>query len=397
MKPNIRTLNSLIISIILNITVLFLLAWLFQTKEKPEEEAIEISIFSALLRRQHSPTNSKRMIGQGSTSYSRYAAASASLRLPSQFISQTESDQASLPMLTDADLNGNLDNSFPIHSGKLQQNITTANISLESHGQQVRSWYSQGSDDRQSSGWQDSLLKGTTKPPLAQVEGSGKSIRGYFNISQVKYEDTSDVIRTIALRNLARSMNRWTMIETKVLPDPISLDDKKLFRVPLIYIASRDAFAFSHKERQNLRNYLYNGGFLLFSDISDEQMPDGPAANSIQFELWKILGNDYNLQPITPKHPLSVSFFDFSKSLPIETNHRQSGLLRKPLSFRLSSLRIETKRTGLLGISLANRLAVLYDASGYGLSWAKSNDKDDKALKFGVNIIVYALTVSLAK
>ena len=67
----------------------------------------------------------------------------------------------------------------------------------------------------------------------------------------MKYEDTSDVIRTIALRNLARVMNRWTMIETKVLPDPISLDDKNLFRVPLIYIASRNAFAFSHKERQN--------------------------------------------------------------------------------------------------------------------------------------------------
>jgi len=376
MKPNIRILNSLLISIILNITVLFLLAWLFQTKEKPEEEAIEISIFSALLRQQHSPTNSKRMIGQGSTSYSRHAAASASLRLPPQFTAKTASNHASPSLLTDADLNGNLDNSFPIHSGKLQQNITTANISLESHGQQVRSWYSQGSDDRQSSGWQDNLLKGTTEPPLAQVEGVGKSIQGYFNISQVKYEDTSDVIRTIALRNLARSMNRWTMIETRVLPDPISLDDKKLFRVPLIYIASRDAFAFSHKERQNLRDYLYNGGFLLFSDISDEQMQDGPVANSIQFELWKILGNDYNLQPITPKHPLSVSFFDFSKRLPIEIDKHQTRLFR---------------------ISISNRLAVLYDAAGYGLSWAKGDDKDDKALKFGVNIIVYALTTSLAK
>ncbi|MFQ6042234.1 MAG: DUF4159 domain-containing protein, partial [Candidatus Poribacteria bacterium] len=95
----------------------------------------------------------------------------------------------------------------------------------------------------------------------------------------------------------------------------------------------------------------------------------GPVANSIQFELWKILGNDYNLQPITKKHPLSVSFFDFSRRLPIQINK---------------------SKTGLFGISLANRLAVLYDASGYGLSWAKS---EDKALKFGVNIIVYALTM----
>lgn len=105
-------------------------------------------------------------------------------------------------------------------------------------------------------------------------------------------------------------------------------------------------------------------------------MPDGPVANSIQFELWQILGNDYNLQPITPKHPLSVSFFDFSKRLPIE---------------------IDKHQTRLFGISISNRLAVLYDASGYGLTWAKGDDKDDKALKFGVNIIVYALTTSPGK
>jgi hypothetical protein len=375
--------------------MLFLLVWLFQTEEKPaEEEAIEISTISMPLKRQHSPTTSKRMIGQASTSYSsRHAIAPSSVIPNSEFRIPNSSNHPSLPVLTASHLNPKVNSSFPLYSGKLQQGITTTNISPEGHGQ-GRSWYSQGSGVEQENSWRDGLLKEMTEPPLAQVDGSGKSISGYFNISQVKYEDTSDVIRTTALRNLARTMNRWTMIETKVLPDPISLDDKEIFRVPLIYIASHSAFAFSHKERQNLRDYLYNGGFLLFSDISDlpaplvrmfnprtsrqagEQMLNGPVANSIQFELWKILGNDYNLQPITNKHPLNVSFFDFSRNLPVETNNGQ---------------------TGLFGISLTNRLTVLYDASGYGLTWVKNDDKDDKALKFGVNIIVYVLTTSLAK
>jgi len=368
--------------------MLFLLVWLFQTEEKPvEEEAIEISIISMPFKRQHSPTTSKRIIGQASTSYSsRHAIAPSSVIPNFEIPIPNSSNQALLPVLTASHLKGKLDSSFPIDSGRLQQGITMDNISLGTHGQ-GRSWYSQGGGAKQSDSWQDGLLKKITEPPLAQIEGKGQSISGYFNISQVKYEDTSDVIRTTALRNLARAMNRWTMIETKVLPDPINLDEKEIFRVPLIYIASRSAFAFSHKERQNLRDYLYNGGFLLFSDISDEQMLNGPVANSIQFELWKILGNDYNLQPITEKHPLNASFFDFSRSLPGETKNRQSGLRSKPLS----------EQTGLFGINLADRLAVLYDASNYGLSWAKNNDKDDKVLRFGVNIIVYVLTVSLPK
>jgi len=352
--------------------MLFLLAWFSQPKEEPKEEAaVEISMFAAPLRRQHSPATSKQIIGRGPKAYPSHAA--SSLRILSPFNAQAEpTNQAMLPVLTDVHLDGKLDSLFPISCGKTQQGITTANISLENSEQQGRSWYSQGSADRQSSGWQEGLLEGITLPQLARVEGSGKSVSGYFNISQVKYEDTSDLIRTTGLRHLTSAMNRWTMIETKVLPDPISLDEKEIFRVPLIYIASRKAFAFSHKERQNLRDYLYNGGFLLFSDISEEQIPDGPVANSIQFELWKILGDDYNLQPITPKHPPCISFFDFSKDLPIKMNNRQ---------------------TGLFGISLTNRLAVLYDAVGYGLAWAKDREKNEQALKFGVNIIVYALTV----
>ena len=370
MRINSRTLNSLVISIIINIFILCFLAWLFQTQERPEEDAVTIDMVSIPQARRYSAHIMKRVLGQVFASSPSQAAVSPRYN-PTMQIAVAPALKSASPFATAADFGNAAPQQTSLFvDGLLQQNITAGYITGMARGGQAlqRSGHPNGIGPARGKSWLDGIREGITEAPMMHVEGTGKSISGYFNISQVKYEDTSDVIRTIALGHLAAAMNRWTMIKTQVLPDPINLDDPNLHRVPLIYIASRNAFAFSEKERENLRDYLYNGGFLLFSDISDELMADGPVANSIQFELWKILSSDYNLQPITSKHPLSNTFFTFSKRLPI---------YNKP---------------GLLGVSLSGSLAVLYDAAGYGLRWAEGSDEDKNTLKLGVNIIVYALT-----
>ena len=203
----------------------------------------------------------------------------------------------------------------------------------------------------------------TPREPMA---GLSKDLRGYYNISLVRYEDTSDTISIDALRQLAGAMNRWTKIETKVIKEPIMLDDPELLRVPLVYITSRRAFAFSERERENLRRYFANGGFLLFSNTADSESEARGVANSIEFELWKVVSNSaHDLVNIDGKHKLYGSFFGLSDSLTLR------------------------------GVIMDGRFGVIYEDSGYGTAWAVSKgSSNEEYLKLGVNIIAYALTIS---
>ncbi len=205
----------------------------------------------------------------------------------------------------------------------------------------------------------------TPRKPLASIGGAGDKIRGYYNISLVRYEDTSDTISTDALRQLAGAMNRWTEIRTKVIKEPMMLDDPELLRVPMVYITSRRAFAFSERERENLRKYLAAGGFLLFSNTAASESEARGVANSIEFELWKVLnGAAADLFDLDESHELYGSFFDLDGSL------------------------------DLLGIALDDRLGVIYEDRGYGNAWVAGENKREPYMKLGVNIIAYALTTS---
>jgi hypothetical protein len=197
------------------------------------------------------------------------------------------------------------------------------------------------------------------------VTGSGKEATGYYNISLVRYEDTSDNVSPEALTQLAGAMNKWTKVKTKVIQKPLKLDDPILDRVPLIYITSKRPFAFSERERENLRRYFSVGGFMIFSNTAESETASMEVANSIGFELWKILGEPaHNLSALERKHPLYNNFFDLQK----------------------------TKLPEILGITISDRIVMIYEDTGYANAWI--GGKDDSFLKMGVNIIAYALTTN---
>jgi len=213
--------------------------------------------------------------------------------------------------------------------------------------------------------WLDSLRQETGEAPEASIGEKDGSVIGHYNISLVKYEDIAEQFRNAAFGNLAGAMNRWTNVHTKVLPDSIPLDSKKIMKIPLIYIAARDAFAFSEKERANLHSYLNAGGTLLFSNIADENSVNIPVDNSIKFELWKILGGNTRFIDLAKDKSLCRSVFEFDQH---------------PLH----------KKGRLYGVKLDGRIAVIYDVAGYGKIWAQEVKREDE-LKFGVNLLVYVL------
>ncbi len=206
----------------------------------------------------------------------------------------------------------------------------------------------------------------TIRQPKAIISGSGDKLSGYYNISLVKYEDTSDTVSADALAQLATAMNKWTEIKTKVIKEPIMLDDPELLQVPMVYITSRRPFAFSELERENLQKYFSNGGFLLFSNTSTSFSEAQGVANSIEFELWKVLGNSArDLNDIGKESEIHKILFDLPDSMKLR------------------------------GIALDGRYTVIYENSGYGNAWLEGKDtKKESYMKLGVNIILYALSTS---
>ncbi|MBD3183949.1 DUF4159 domain-containing protein [Candidatus Poribacteria bacterium] len=204
------------------------------------------------------------------------------------------------------------------------------------------------------------------RQPKAGLTGSGDDLRGYYNISLVRYEDTSDTVSTDALKQLAGAMNRWTKVKTKVIKEPINLDGPELLEVPMIYITSQRPFSFSEQERENLGKYMENGGFLLFSNTAKSPSDKQGVEKSIKFELWKVLtGSSYNLVEIDGESNIYGVFFD----LPDDLN--------------------------LWGVKSDGRINVVYEDYGYGAAWKNGQDAEyDLYMKLGVNVIVYALTTS---
>ncbi len=199
----------------------------------------------------------------------------------------------------------------------------------------------------------------------AVVNKADNSLSGYYNISLIRYKDNVDEITKNALYQLAGAMNNWTNVKTQVMKTQIRLDDPGLLNMPIIYIALARPFSFSDRERQNLRRFFANGGFLIFSNVARSYDQKIEVDNSLGLELWKILGEfAHNLVEISRDHPIYSSFFDLTRSaLP-----------------------------NILGISLDGRIIMVYEDSDYGNAWASGRSGKDKPyLEMGVNIITYAL------
>ena len=357
-------INSFLISLILNLS-LFLIPLLY--REHPAPQSMEkmnvefVSLPSARILERRSPGVQRDHLSPSSPGYSQSTTKYVSVTRYVSIVREMASASRDSAVSTVADLTSRFD-SATLPSMKLDRGNGTAPVA--SGFSAIRSSTSR------SSGGQAARPGGAIQPhqPMATIMGAGKNLNGYYNISLVRYEDSSDNVSTDALTQLAGAMNRWTQIRTKVIREPMMLDDPVLVRVPLIYIASRRPFAFSERERESLRKYFASGGFMIFSNAAVSDAESRGVANSIGFELWKLLGESaHSLVNIDREHQIYTGFFPLQKS----------------------------RASDLLGIPLNDRIVIIYEDSGYGSAWAAGKDSDrEPYLRMGVNIIAYALTTS---
>jgi hypothetical protein len=181
--------------------------------------------------------------------------------------------------------------------------------------------------------------------------------------------------------NLMHSLIQYTKIPVDTEERVIPLSSEKIFESPFCYLSGHKLVEFSKEEAQNFKQYVENGGFVFVDDCNHDI--DGLFAKSFERQMDKLFG-DKSLQKIPNNHQLYRQFFKFEDGPPATT-------------FELNGWGDDLVHDYLKAIEFDGKIRVLYSNKDYGCEW--DYDYRNKRwlaednTKFGVNIILYALTV----
>lgn len=180
--------------------------------------------------------------------------------------------------------------------------------------------------------------------------------------------------------NLLHSLIQYTTVQVAEQEKVVALESAELFSYPFSYMSGHKLVQFNQQERQNFEAYVRNGGFVFVDDCNHDI--DGLFARSFEEQMRQIFGPGA-LKKIPNNHVIYKSFFTFDEGPPTT-------------SFELNGWGDDLVHDYLKAIEINGRIAVLYSNKDYGCEW----DYDfrnkrwlaEDNTKFGVNIILYALT-----
>ena len=226
---------------------------------------------------------------------------------------------------------------------------------------------------------------------LIQDPANKRNIKGFFNMTVVDYDlaDKSVDRFPTAVEELMRYIRDHSRVNARIEGTTLRLSDPSVMKAPFIYLTGNSAvFQFTNTEKENLGEYLKNGGFLFAEEIRQADPENGLRGKNagVQGTLFDrqfkalmedpdVLGSDGSKWQKIPKdHDLYYSFFDFEDGPPM-------GGASGGNVFDLEML------------ELRGRVAVVFSDLNISWYWGDPNaDARERGLQFGVNLIVYALT-----
>ena len=202
---------------------------------------------------------------------------------------------------------------------------------------------------------------------------SQTSLHSAFRIGRVKYSGGGDWYNDPSSEvNLLRFVGEQTGIDVHPAYEPVELSSDKIFSYPFLFLTGHGNLVLSDTEAGRLRRYLESGGFLYADD-------DYGMDKAFRREMKKVFP-ERELVELPLNYGLYSSHFTFSDGPP--KTHEHDG--KAPQGF---------------GLFVGDRLVVMYTTeSNPGDGWADPeahNDppaKREEALRFGCNLVVWALT-----
>ena len=177
--------------------------------------------------------------------------------------------------------------------------------------------------------------------------------------------------------NIIDSIARYTSLPVRPQGVDVSLSSEDALRYPLLYLTGHLPVRFTGKETEILRSFLDRGGLLFIDDHNHDV--DGAFHQTVRDEIRRVAGP---LTPLPNTHELYRAFFQFEG--PPTTSHEMNGWGDNLIHEKLDA------------VMKGNRISVLYSNKDYSSEW--SYHPDNKRFlsvdntRFGVNIVVYALT-----
>jgi hypothetical protein len=199
-----------------------------------------------------------------------------------------------------------------------------------------------------------------------------------FVFCTVQYDSGDWDSAPLVPANLIDSVARYTAITVAPSDVNVPLSSPELFKYPLAYLTGHLPVRFTDLERRNLTEYGARGG-LLFVDDHNHDI-DGLFHKTLVEEIARAVGP---LKELPNTHPLFSCFFKFEDGPPA-TTHELNGwgdnLVHKHL----------------MAVQRGDRLSVVYSNKDYSSEWGFHPDNKRfmsvDNTKFGVNLVVYALT-----
>ena len=166
------------------------------------------------------------------------------------------------------------------------------------------------------------------------------------------------------------TVQQKTSISTERRFKPVKLASDELFKFPFVIMTGEGDFILTQKERDNLKKYLDNGGFLLASASCSNE----PWRGAFEREVKRLLGNDA-LKDIPLDHDIFKTIFTI-KDLKISHSSGESKLR---------------------GVTLKNKIVLIYSPDGLndtshteGCCCCGGNEILN-SMQVNANILAYAL------
>lgn len=199
-----------------------------------------------------------------------------------------------------------------------------------------------------------------------------------FVFATAQYESGDWDSAPLVPANIIDSVARYTSIPVAPSGVLVPLGSERVLSYPLLYLTGHLPVRFTDAERNVLRTYLDRGGMLFVDDHNHDV--DGAFHKTATEELSSVAGP---LRALPNDHALYRCFFRFEDGPPT-TSHELNGwgdnLIHKHL----------------LAVMRGDRIAILYSNKDYSSEWGyRPENKKFFAIdntRFGVNIVVYALT-----
>lgn len=201
-----------------------------------------------------------------------------------------------------------------------------------------------------------------------------------FVFATVRYASGDWDSAPLVPTNLIHSLAQYTDLPVHPEGVIVDLSSEEVFDYPFLFLTGHLPVFFDEAESRNLLAFVERGGFVFIDDHNHDI--DGAFHRSVTSEIARLFGQN-RLTAIPNDHELYRAFFTFEDGPPI-TGHELSGWGDGLIHRELFQVEVD------------GRIGVLYSNKDYSSEWSyHAENKRFLAVdntRFGVNVLVYALT-----